>query len=156
MPIADCEELVKKLNFERKQDETNKISELAPVKFGGHFLVNAILSKLGIKPIVDIYSVAANFQFDLYDLLCSLIFSRIIRPCSKLKIFNEVIPYLDAKHSSFSYDRLLSGLEYFGENYERYAEIFTKLFKEKYRFNTDNLYFDCTNFYFEIDKEDEY
>lgn len=155
-PIAYCEELVKQLNFERKQDDAIKISDKAPIKFGGHFLINAILNKLKIKQIVDIYSVATNYQFDLYDMLCSLIFSRIIRPCSKFKTFNEVIPYLDTKHSSFSYDQLLSCLDYFGENYERFVEIFTKLFKEKYKFNTDNLYFDCTNFYFEIDKEDEY
>lgn len=155
-PIAYCEELVKKLNFERKQEEATHISDKAPIKFGGHFLINAILNKIKIKQIVDIYSVATNFQFDLYDMLCSLIFARIIKPCSKFKTYTDVIPYLGTKHSSFSYDQLLSGLEYFGENYERYAEIFTKLFKEKYKFNTDSLYFDCTNFYFEIDKEDEY
>ena len=155
-PIAYCEELVKKLNFENRQKEVSKISDKAPVKFAGHFLINAIINKLKVKEIVDIYSMTTNFKFDLYDLLCSLIFSRIIKPCSKYKTFNDVIPYLNDKYSSFSYDQLLSGLEYFGENYERFVEIFTKMFKEKYKFNTDHLYFDCTNFYFEIDKEDEY
>lgn len=155
-PIAYCEELVKKLNFENRQKEVSKISDKAPVKFAGHFLINAIINKLKIKEIVDIYSMTTNFKFDLYDLLCSLIFSRIIKPCSKYKTFNDVIPYLNDKYSSFSYDQLLSGLEYFGENYERFVELFTKMFKEKYKFNTDHLYFDCTNFYFEIDKEDEY
>ena len=155
-PIAYCEELVKKLNFENRQKEVSKISDKAPVKFAGHFLINAVINKLKIKEIVDIYSMTTNFKFDLYDLLCSLIFSRIIKPCSKYKTFNDVIPYLNDKYSSFSYDQLLSGLEYFGENYERFVEIFTKMFKEKYKFNTDHLYFDCTNFYFEIDKEDEY
>ena len=155
-PIAYCEELVKKLNFENRQKEVSKISDKAPVKFAGHLLINAVINKLKIKEIVDINSMTTNFKFDLYDLLCSLIFSRIIKPCSKYKTFNDVIPYLNDKYSSFSYDQLLSGLEYFGENYERFVEIFTKMFKEKYKFNTDHLYFDCTNFYFEIDKEDEY
>ena len=46
-------------------------------------------------------------------------------------------------------------MAYFGFNYEKIVEIFTKLTKEKYGINTSFGYFDCTNFYFEIDKEDD-
>lgn len=153
-PIAYYEEEVKKLNYEKRQAHVEKISDSAPIKFAGHFLIKSILEKLKVKDITDILSITTNFKFNLFDLLSSLIFSRIIQPCSKLKTFNEVIPYLDKKYS-FSYDQLLSGLDYFGENYERYVEIFTKLTQERYGINKKNAYFDCTNFYFEIDKEDE-
>ena len=153
-PVAYCEELVKKLNFEDNRKKCEEVTDRAPIKFGGHFLVNAVLNKLGVKDFIDILSLTTNYQFSLYDVFCALLFSRIIKPCSKYQTFNEVIPYLD-KQYSFSYDQLLSGLSYFGDNYEKFVEIFTKLVHEKYKLDTYNAYFDCTNFYFEIDREDE-
>lgn len=154
-PVAYCEELVKKLNFEQRKARIEEVSEMSPIKFAGHFLINAILNKLGVKQIFDIYSLTTNFRFNLYDVFCSLVFSRIIKPCSKYQTFKEIIPYLD-KQYSFSYDQLLSGLAYFGDNYEKISEIFTVSVQEKYKLDTEHAYFDCTNFYFEIDKEDEF
>ena len=153
-PITYLEEEVRKLNDERSIDKAIKISEVAPYKYAGHFLINGILKKLNVKPIFELYGSTLNYRFKLYDVLSSLIFSRIIKPCSKYKTFIEVIPYLDEKYS-FSYDQLLEGLSYFGENYEKIVDTFTTLVKEKYKLSTDEAYFDCTNFYFEIDKEDE-
>lgn len=154
-PVKYLEEEVNRLNYEKNQSNVIEISETAPFKFAGHFYIKAILEKLDIKPIIDVYKLVTNFQFDLYDVLCSLIYSRCIKPCSKYKTFIEVIPYLE-KEYSFSYDQLLAGVTYFGKNYERIVEIFTKQVKEKYTLNTSASYFDCTNFYFEIDKEDEF
>ena len=94
-PVAYCEELVKKLNFEQRKARIEEVSEMSPIKFAGHFLINAILNKLGVKQIFDIYSLTANFRFNLYDVFCSLVFSRIIKPCSKYQTFKEIIPYLD-------------------------------------------------------------
>ena len=108
-----------------------------------------------IKPIIDLFTVHKNFKFDLYDVLNSLIYSRIIKPLNKHKTFYEVIPYLE-KDYSLSYDQLLEGLDFFGQNYEKFVEIFTKLIASKYSINTKNAYFDCTNFHFEIEKEDNF
>ena len=153
-PIKYLEEKVTQLNFERKQSKVAEISSTAPFKYAGHFLIKAILDKLKIKPIIDVYNITTNYQFDLYDVLASLIYSRCLKPCSKYKTYFEVIPYLEKKYS-FSYDQLLEGLSYFGDNYERIVEIFTKQIKEIYGTNMNTTYFDCTNFYFEIDKEDD-
>ena len=153
-PVAYLEKEVKKLNEDNNLSKAIKINDVAPYKFAGHFLVNSLLNKLNVKPIFDVYDLTVDYRFKLYDVLCSLIFSRVIRPCSKYKTFNDVLPYLD-KTYSFSYDQLLEGLEYFGDNYEKIVEVFTSLVKDKYKINTDKTYFDCTNFYFEIDKEDD-
>ena len=153
-PVNYLQEEVRKLNDERSNDKAIKINETAPFKFAGHFLVKGLLKKLNAEAIFNAYDLTTNYRFRLYDVLCSLIFSRIIRPCSKYKTFYEVIPYLD-KEYTFSYDQLLEGLEYFGKNYERIADVFTSLVKDKYQISADKTYFDCTNFYFEIDKEDK-
>lgn len=44
--------------------------------------------------------------------------------CSKYKTFHEVLPNLyDPVH--FSYDQLLDGLSFLGNDYEKFVEIFT-------------------------------
>ncbi|MCD8158769.1 MAG: IS1634 family transposase, partial [Clostridiales bacterium] len=40
--------------------------------------------------------------------------------------------------------------------YEKVIEIYNYQISQKYKFDTSHSYFDCTNFYFEIDKEDDF
>ncbi len=47
----------------------------------------------------------------------------------------------------------MSALGLLGEEYEKIVEIFTKRTAERYGIFTGTTYFDCTNFYFEIDRE---
>lgn len=73
----------------------------------------------------------------------------------KLKTYIEVIPKLFEKYE-FSLDQLYSGLGYIGSEYEKIIEIFNHQVALKYPFDTSHSYFDCTNFYFEIDREDDF
>lgn len=153
-PIAYLEDKVRTLNYEARQKDALEISDTAPYKYAGHFLVKSILSKLDVEPIFNIYDLTRSYHFKLFDVLSALIYARILKPCSKYKTYFEVIPYLES-HCCFSYDQLLEGLSYFGDNYEKIVEIFSKLTNEKYGLHPSVGYFDCTNFYFEIDKEDD-
>ena len=56
----------------------------------------------------------------------------------------------------FSYDQLLDGLEFIGNDYGKFIEIFNEQTKKFYDINTSKTYFDCSNFYFEIDREDDF
>ncbi|MCR0266284.1 transposase, partial [[Clostridium] innocuum] len=55
----------------------------------------------------------------------------------------------------FSYDQLLTALAIMGDEYEKIVEIFTSRVSERYGISTSKTYFDCTNFYFEIDRESD-
>ncbi len=55
---------------------------------------------------------------------------------------------------NYSYDQMMDGLSYLGSNYEKFVEIFTANTSKEYKIDTSKTYFDCTNFYFEIDRED--
>ena len=46
-------------------------------------MVKELNKKKEIKPIIDLFTVHKNFKFDLYDVLNSLIYSRIIKLLSK-------------------------------------------------------------------------
>ena len=87
--------------------------------------------------------------------MSSLVYARSVHPCSKRKTFHDILPCLDLPYD-FSYDQMLDGLSYLGDNYEKFVEICTVQTKEKYGIDTSNTYFDCTNFYFEIDREDDF
>ena len=59
-------------------------------------------------------------------------------------------------NSDFSLDQIYTGLEYMGWEYEKIIEIYNHQINQKYKFDTSHTYFDCTNFYFEINREDNF
>ena len=156
-PIAVFGEEVQKLNQEYKKkkqaEKERKISEESPEKLLGFFPLKNLNDSLGCKKYIDLMQTATHFRFNIFDMMSDLIYARVVHPCSKLKTYWEVIPKLFGKHA-FSLDQIYSGLEYIGSEYEKVIEIFNHQVTLKYPFDTSHSYFDCTNFYFEIDKED--
>lgn len=158
-PIAVFGEEVQKLNQEYKKkkqaEKERKISEESPEKLLGYFPLKNLNDSLGCKKYIDLMQTATHFRFNIFDMMSDLIYARVVHPCSKLKTYWEVIPKLFGKHA-FSLDQIYSGLEYIGSEYEEVIEIFNHQVALKYPFDTSHSYFDCTNFYFEIDKEDHF
>ena len=158
-PITVFGEEVQKLNQEykrKKQSEKERqISEESPEKLLGYFPLKNLNDSLGCKKYIDLMQTATSFRFNIFDMMSALIYARAVYPCSKLKTYIEVIPKLFEKHD-FSLNQIYSGLGYIGSEYEKIIEIFNHQVSQKYPFDTSHSYFDCTNFYFEIDKEDEF
>ena len=158
-PIAVFGEEVQKLNQEYKKkkqaEKERKISEESPERLLGYFHLKNLNDSLGCKKYIDLMQSATHFRFNIFDMMSDLIYARVVHPCSKLKTYWEVIPKLFGKHA-FSLDQIYSGLEYIGSEYEKVIEIFNHQVALKYPFDTSHSYFDCTNFYFEIDKEDHF
>lgn len=151
-PIAYFQKEVDELNAQRNLNKINQISEFSPKRFLGYFPLKAILEDLNIRKYINFFKLSTHFSFDLYDVLASLIFARAVKPCSKFKTYYEVLPYLFEK-LDFSYDQLLDALGFYGNDYEKIVELFTAQTKKRYGIDTSSSYFDCTNFYFEIDRE---
>ena len=158
-PISFYKEEVQKLNQEfqkRKQAEkVRQISEESPEKLLGYFPLKNLCDSFGCKKYIDLMQTATGFRFNIFDMMSSLIYARVVHPCSKLKTYIEILPKLFEAYD-FSLDQLYSGLGYIGSKYEKIIEIFNHQVALKYPFDTAHSYFDCTNFYFEIDKEDDF
>lgn len=150
-PLLHAKEIVKEMEENRKTEILKKIGDESPLKNIGYVLPMSILNKLDIEYDFSFLTHDKKLKYSLYDVFTSLIMSRIVSPCSKYKTYVEVIPTL-VKDYSFSYDQLLDGLELIGENYENIIEILNKHYSSLYKRNTNTVYFDCTNYYFEIDK----
>ena len=156
-PIEFFQKEVDKLNNEKKREKlkSKTISDIPPVTHLGYFPLKSIMDKLNVKKYIDYFKLSNTFNYDLYELLSSLIYARCIEPCSKRKTLIDVLPNLYDK-TNYSYNQLLSGLTFLGENYSKFIEIFNEQVNNLYGINTDKTYFDCTNFYFEIDREDDF
>lgn len=154
-PVAYYQAEVDKLNKEKKKDKQVLISDKSPKRLLGYFPIKGIMSKLKIQSYINLFKLNTNFDFDLFEILSSLVYARCVKPCSKSRTYNEVLPFLE-EGCYFSYDQLLKGLEFYGNDYEKIVELFTHQVNEIYGINTANTYFDCTNFYFEIDREDDF
>lgn len=148
-------ELNKKRNERLQQERNKQISdEDTPEKLLGYFPVKSINDSLGVKKYIDLMQTVSGFQFSLFSLTSALVYARIVQPCSKRKTAGEVFPKLFEKHD-FSLDQIYAGLEFIGCEYEKIIEIYNHQIRNFYNYNTSCTYFDCTNFFFEIDREDE-
>jgi transposase len=158
-PIAFYSEEVQKLNQEhkiKKQKEKERlIAEESPEKLLGYFPLKNLNDSIGCKKYFDLMQTATDFRFNIFEMVSALVYARVVHPCSKSRTYDEILPKLFEKHA-FSLDQLYSGLEYIGSEYEKVIEIYNHQISQKYRFDTSHTYFDCTNFYFEIDREDDF
>lgn len=158
-PIAFYKDEVQKLNQELKktkqEEKARQISEESPEKLLGYFPLKNLCDSLRCKNYIDLMQTATGFRFNIFEMMSALVYARVVHPCSKLKTYIEVIPKLFEKYD-FSLDQLYSGLGYIGSEYEKIIEIFNHQVALKYPFDTSHSYFDCTNFYFEIDREDDF
>ena len=154
-PIAHFQKEVDALNRQHSKGSVRKISDHSPLLSLGYFPLKAILTRLQVKKYVDYFKLTTDFQFDLYEMLSSLIYARAVNPCSKYKTFHEVLPNL-FEPIQYSYDQLMDGLAFIGNEYQKFIEIFTVQTKKFFGLDTSKTYFDCTNFYFEIDREDDF
>lgn len=158
-PVSFYQEEVRKLNREHKEnkykEKKRQISEESPEKLLGYFPIKNVNDSLNCKKYIDLMQTVTGFRFNVFDLMSALVYARIVHPCSKSRTYDEVIPKLFETYD-FSLDQLYDGLEYIGSEYEKVIEIYNHQINQKYAFDTSHTYFDCTNFYFEIDKEDDF
>lgn len=160
-PVSFYSGEVKKLNEQRKAEQVNRrlnqklISDISPERFLGYFPLANILNTLDVEEHFGYMQSTRDFHFNAYDIFSSLVFARAVSPLSKHKTFHDILPSL-FKPVDFSYDQLLDAVEFIGSEYEKFVEIFTVATRENFGIETKHTYFDCTNFYFEIDKENRF
>lgn len=153
-PVAHFKEVVNQMNEKRKAEFLDETRPRAFTKHleknVGYFLLSSLIDELGVKETVDILASAKQFQFSLFDMMAQLIYCRAICPCSKSKTVSSVFPKL-FESSDISEDQVYDGLNFIGENYKKYIELFNHCLNQYYKRDYSRVFFDCTNYYFEID-----
>ena len=88
-PIAFYKEEVAKLNQEfqavKHAKKARQISDESPEKLLGYFPLKNINDKLSVKKYIDLMQTATDFRFNVFDMMSSLVYARLVHPCSKSK-----------------------------------------------------------------------
>lgn len=152
----EVDELNREIKFKKENEKIKKIGETTPEKYLGKFLIDALNKTLGINKDMSLMNLVYEGKTDIYKTICSLINARIICPSSKRKTYLDVLPLLGYKTSEYSLDQLYDVLNFIGEEYEKFIEIYNHCINNYFKRDTSKTYYDGTNFYFEIDKEDDF
>ena len=157
-PIEHYKKYVEQLNAEKELkkliSKTEKITDENKTVNIGISLVKGIFKTLRLEEIFKAFGIIFNRRFSHYEIFRDLVCARIFEPKSKLYTYNEILPIVNP-HFDYSLDDVYSFLEDFGSRYESIIELINASLSKKYERNTSISFFDCTNFYFEIDKSDE-
>jgi len=92
-----------------------------------------------------------TFQCDTINRF--LTFARILDPRSKLGTFDRLDSYYEKP--SFEYQHILRFMDLLEDNYDGYLEHLFLNSANIIKRDTSLCYFDCTNYYFEIEQEDD-
>ena len=160
-PLEWLKNYVDKLNKKHQEKSLPVIIRKSPNKLieknvqnsfnVGYLFLQNIYHKLKLNKICDTISEKYQFKFDLNDILSKLVYSRIIYPASKLKTLELSKKFME--QPNFEYQHIERALPIICENMDF---IQSELYKNSNKYMKRNnriLYYDCTNYYFEIEEE---
>ena len=162
-PYAWAKNYVDLLNKEEKENSEDLLIRLSKSKKletrqykfnAGYLFLQKIYYDLGINDICNNIKDKYQFHYDLNNILSNLIYSRIIYPSSKLKTLEASKNFLE--QPNFTYNDILRSLEVLSKESDY---IQSELYKNSLKYSKRNdkvLFYDCTNYYFEIEEEDDF
>ena len=145
----DKEELLK-----REYNPNKRISNNVKRKFNvGYLFLEKLYYQLKLNDICSEIQNKYKFQFDLNEILSYLIYARIIYPSSKLETFKQCQNFI--KQPSFKLHDEYRALNYIADNMDYIQESLFNNSKNVIKRNSNVIYYDCTNYFFDIDIEDD-
>ncbi len=159
--INKIKEYINELNNEDKDDllkrEYNPNKRIAPGikrQFNvGYLFLQKLYNQLKINDICNSIQDKYQFHFDLDEILSYLVFARIIYPSSKLETFKQCQNFIE--QPKFKLHDEYRALSYIAENMDFIQESLFNNSKKVIKRNSNVIYYDCTNYFFEIDNEDD-
>lgn len=168
-PLAYAKERIAKLNDEMKKN--NKVTMEVKIDFNekiksssdivsssnglniGYFILQKIYHDLDISSFFKKVTVNSKITYDPNLINRFLTYARILEPDSKLGTYDHLYKYYELPE--FNYVHILRTMDILEENYDEYI---SHLFNYSNRIvprDTSVCYFDCTNYYFETECDDE-
>jgi transposase len=158
--LKNIQEYIDKLNKEDKElikkefNPNKKISPGIKRKFNiGYLFLEKIYNELKIKNICNNIEDKYKFKFDLNEILSYLVYARFIYPSSKLETFKQCQNFI--QQPNFKLHDEYRALSYIAENIDYIQERLFANSKNVINRNSSVIYYDCTNYFFEIDNEDD-
>lgn len=137
------------------------IQEGSPDCFGhprlfSHVLLEKMMEELGLNTFFSSYKRFTKLEYDVYGFAKLLVFGRLLNPASKSATVRQNPDYFEPiLKDRFNPDNVYDTLDFIALNKDRIIRrINTNLVKKAGR-SPEIIYYDVTNFYFEIEEPDE-
>lgn len=162
-PYVWAQEYVNELNRKEYEEQKEIIISYSPKKLlkkgeqkaynCGYLFLQDIYYRLGLDKICKTISSRHAYEYDLNDILSKLTYERILYPSSKLASNKQAGIFLE--QPSFELHHIYRALSVLAEENDYIqAELYKNSQKSLER-RKDILYYDCTNYYFEIEEADD-
>ena len=162
-PYIWAQEYVDELNRKEYEEQKEILIKCSPSKLlkidekhlfnCGYLFLQSIYYSLKLDKICSKISKKYSFEYDLNDILSRLIFTRILYPSSKLASNRSSKMFIE--QPTFNLHDIYRSLSVLAKESDF---IQSELYKNSQIIlprRNDILYYDCTNYYFEIEQEDE-
>lgn len=158
--IEKIKEYISELNSKDKNElvklELNSSKRINKEKRNfniGYLFLEKLYNDLKIKDICNKIQNQYKFEFNLNEVLSYLVFARIIYPSSKLETFKQCQNFIE--QPTFKLHDEYRALSYIANNIDFIQENLFINSKNVIKRNSKVIYYDCTNYFFEIDEEDD-
>ncbi|WP_296072738.1 transposase [uncultured Holdemanella sp.] len=141
------------VNFDDKVINQGNTVSKSTCKNTGYFYLKELYSSLGISDFFDKVCSGRKIAFNPNMINMVLTFSRILDPGSKMHTLKNLTGFYG--DFDFSHQDILRFMDILEENYDEYISHLFESSNKVIKRNTNVCYFDCTNFYFEKESEDE-
>jgi transposase len=140
------------IDFNEKLTATSDTASKSNLLNTGYFILQKIYHDLAVADFFKAVQPNHKATFPCNDINRFLTYARILDPESKSGTFDKLDTYYE--QPSFEYQHILRFMDILEKNYDGYIEHLFKNSGNIIPRNTSVCYFDCTNYYFEIESED--
>ena len=160
-PEAWAREVVDEMNRQAKEGKQKVMVALSPSEFieknedrlldGGYLFLQKLFYQLHLDYICKRISMRHQFSYNLSEILGHLLYARILNPASKLSTYEYAQTLLEKPN--YSLNDIYRALEVIAEEKDYIQSALYQFSKDMGKRNDGILYYDCTNYYFEIEQE---
>lgn len=152
LPYCDAQQPAEQYRF--------VINEGSPDCFGHpklfcHVLLERILEELGLNALFSSYKGFTRLQYDVYGFAKLLIFGRLLNPASKCATVRQNEDYYTPILKDYNPDNVYDTLDFIAANKDRIIRRMNTNLVKKANRSPEVIFYDVTNFYFEIERPDE-
>ena len=164
-PYEWAKEYVDELNrLEKEAKEPDVIEKYSPSKQipkdvqtlfnGGYLFFQSIYHELKLDKICKDITTRHKFSFDLDSILSRLIYTRILYPGSKLSCMELSNKFIESPN--FELQHIYRALDVINKESDFIQSTLYANSNNISKRNSKILYYDCTNYFFEIEEEDDF
>ena len=152
LPYVDRKPIKETYDISFKEGDPNCIGQ---TKLFSNALIERIMEEIGLTSFVGKYKQFTNYKFDLMGFVRLLMYGRILNPASKIATMNQNNDYYSEIIKDIYEYNVYDTLSFLFDYKTNLTNWINNRLISKFNRSTNIIYYDVTNFFFEIEEPDE-